>query len=345
MKISLCMIVKDEEEVLERCLKSALPLADEIIVADTGSRDGTKALAEKFGAQVYDFAWRDDFAAARNFAFSKGTGDYLMWLDADDVIAEEADPAGLRERLEREAPDIVMCPYRIGGEGGTVFLRERFLKRSEHFVWQGRVHECIAPHGKRIDDPFTVIHLGSAKPRGDRNLRIYRKWAQEEKLGGRDLFYFGRELFYNGFYGEAVRTLEEMLEGDGWYVNKIEACKILSLCRGALKDRNGERLALLRSFLYGEPRASVLCALGRSFCQENRLREGAFWYEGALACRDHTAEGDFEEPSCRALVPCLGLVFCYYRLGEREKAAEYHRKTEALAPCHPSVRYNRRFFE
>lgn len=87
--ISLCMIVKNEEDVLERCLRSAEGVADEIIIADTGSTDQTKEIARRCGAKVYDFVWKDDFAAARNFAFSKATCDYLFWLDADDVVPEQ----------------------------------------------------------------------------------------------------------------------------------------------------------------------------------------------------------------------------------------------------------------
>ena len=72
--ISLCMIVKDEEAVLKRCLESAKEIADEMIVVDTGSRDQTREIAEKEGARVYQFPWIDDFAAARNFPVTDGHG-------------------------------------------------------------------------------------------------------------------------------------------------------------------------------------------------------------------------------------------------------------------------------
>ena len=87
---SLCMIVKNEEDVLERCLNSVRELVDEIIIVDTGSEDGTKQTAERFTDQIYDFQWGDDFAAARNFSFARASGDYLMWMDADDVLPESS---------------------------------------------------------------------------------------------------------------------------------------------------------------------------------------------------------------------------------------------------------------
>ena len=86
VKISLCMIVRDEEHVLERCLESIADVVDEIVIVDTGSVDKTKEIAAKFTDRIYDFPWVDDFAAARNFAFSKGMGEYLMWMDADDIF-------------------------------------------------------------------------------------------------------------------------------------------------------------------------------------------------------------------------------------------------------------------
>ena len=86
--VSLCMIVRNEEQVLGRCLSCVKDFADEIIIVDTGSTDKTKEIASLFTDQIYDFPWIDDFAAARNFAFQKGAGDYLFWLDADDVITE-----------------------------------------------------------------------------------------------------------------------------------------------------------------------------------------------------------------------------------------------------------------
>ncbi len=86
--ISLCMIVKNEEDVLRRCLQSAVDFVDEIIIVDTGSADSTKEIAKEFTDKVYDFEWVNDFSAARNEAFSKATMDYQMWLDADDVVPE-----------------------------------------------------------------------------------------------------------------------------------------------------------------------------------------------------------------------------------------------------------------
>ena len=99
--ISLCMIVRDEEDVLGRCLESVYDLVDEIVIVDTGSQDGTKEIAAAYTERIFDFTWIDDFAAARNAAFAKASCAYCMWLDADDVLlaADQIGRASCRERV------------------------------------------------------------------------------------------------------------------------------------------------------------------------------------------------------------------------------------------------------
>ena len=343
MKLSVCMIVKDEEAVLARCLESVKEAADEIVIADTGSTDGTRAIAERYTDAVYDFPWADDFAAARNFSFGKATGDYLMWLDADDVIEPAMLPRliALKEKTARENADMVLCKYR---SGRYEYFRERILKRGKGFRWTGRVHECIPPCGKVFYDGFTVTHCQSPKPHGTRNLHIYQKWRAEETLGGRDLFYYGRELFYNKLYTEAEAVLKEMLSGDGWYVNKIEACKVLAACRAATGRKEEALSALLQSFSYGMPRGGVCCEIGRIFRAAGRHREAVCWYEAALACPSYAAEGDFDDADARTLFPLIGLTCSRWALGEREKSLACHRRAAVLSPSHPAVVHNEAFF-
>ena len=94
MRMSLCMIVRQEEKALARCLEGIADAVEEIVIVDMGSTDRTKEIARQFTDKIYDFPWMDDFAAARNFAFSKGTGEYLLWMDAEDIL-----PLGEKEKL------------------------------------------------------------------------------------------------------------------------------------------------------------------------------------------------------------------------------------------------------
>src|SRR6266567_7870567 len=86
MSVSLCLMVRNEEAKLATCLQSAIDLVHETIVLDTGSTDGTRELATKLGARVFDFPWCDDFAAGRNECIRHATGDFIFWMDADERI-------------------------------------------------------------------------------------------------------------------------------------------------------------------------------------------------------------------------------------------------------------------
>ena len=169
VSISLCMIVRNEEKVLGRCLACVQGFADEIIIVDTGSTDRTKEIAFSFTDKVYDFKWKDDFAAARNFAFSKGTGDYLFWLDADDVLlsSDRQKLLALKAELDGTA-DVVMLPYHTGfdEQGRPTFFcyRERLLKTSAHFRWQGAVHECIPVRRRGGDTPQAAVRVLRPQP-------------------------------------------------------------------------------------------------------------------------------------------------------------------------------------
>lgn len=85
--ISLCMIVKNEEQCLERCLASVNDVVDEIIIVDTGSTDATVEIAKKYSAKIFHFKWRDDFSAARNFSLSKASKEWILVLDADEFLS------------------------------------------------------------------------------------------------------------------------------------------------------------------------------------------------------------------------------------------------------------------
>lgn len=105
ISISLCMIVKNEERILDRCLSCIADLVDEIIIVDTGSSDRTREIAEGYTDKIYDFAWTDDFSAARNFAFSKATKDYIYSADADEVV-DETNRERIRVLKETLLPEI-----------------------------------------------------------------------------------------------------------------------------------------------------------------------------------------------------------------------------------------------
>ena len=175
VRVSLTMIVRNEEKNLPACLGSAKGLFDEIVVVDTGSTDRTQEIARDFGAKVFEFAWINDFAAARNAAFSHATGDYAFWLDADDVLdGHQCD--NLRRLLDGLRPGdesayVVRCacdPEPRGG-GQTVVDHIRLFPLRQDVRWTYRVHEQILPALRRANisvrwSDVVVRHTGYTDP-------------------------------------------------------------------------------------------------------------------------------------------------------------------------------------
>ena len=349
--ISLCMIVKNEEEVLERCLDSAKALFDEIIVVDTGSSDATKQIAGNYTTHVHDFAWIDHFAAARNFAFSKGTCDYLMWLDADDIILPEDAEAFLKCKAEWDpAVDTAMLKYNIAfdeqGKPTFSYYRERILRNEPRAKWEGAVHEVIAPFGKILHLPIAVTHRRKHKTDPKRNLHLFERLiARGETLGPREQFYYARELYYNARYKEAVEVFERFLsERRGWVENNIEACRVLSQCLQAIGRTDDALQALMRSFQYDAPRAELCCEIGYIHFVRQEYESAIHWYQAALLCRRKETSGAFTLEDCYGYLPHLQLCVCYDRLGQREQAMAHNEKAGQLRPQSAAYLHNIKYF-
>jgi tetratricopeptide (TPR) repeat protein len=148
LTLSLCMIVKDEEAMLGRCLEAVRGGVDEIVVVDTGSSDATVQIAESFGARVLHHAWDGDFSAARNASFEAATGDWVMYLDADEVlVAEDVERLrALTGRTWREGFYLVETNHTGDLEDGTAITHDalRVFRNRPEYRFEGRIHEQIA---------------------------------------------------------------------------------------------------------------------------------------------------------------------------------------------------------
>ena len=345
--ISLCMIVRDEEDVLARCLDSVREAVNEIIIVDTGSQDLTKEIAGRYTDKIYDFKWCDDFSTARNFAFSKGRMEYLMWLDADDVLPEPSLRAllDLKEKLEPQV-SVVMMPYHVSfdeqGRPSFVYERERLMKNGAGFYWKGAVHEAISPHGIVLHSDIVIEHRKLKQGDPDRNLRIYeRQLASGTEMGPRECFYYARELFYHGRYKEAIDQFAYFLTlPDSWLENRLDAYRMIAACYDIM-DRPDEALrALLASLSEVEPRAEICCDIGRHFMERKEYRTAAFWYETAASRKASIQNGAFVNRDCYDYIPYMQLCVCYYWLGDIQQAKKYHRLAAETKPEDAAVKYN-----
>lgn len=349
--ISLCMIVKNEEENLPRCLNSIQDLVDEIVIVDTGSTDTTKEIAQRYTNQVFDFVWQDDFSAARNYAFSKGTMEYCMWMDADDVLDPESRKAFqlLKETLSTET-DVVMMRYHTAfdetGKPAFTYYRERIIRQGSGYRWEGAIHEAIAPAGNVVYSEAAIIHRKTGLGDPDRNLRIFEGLLRQGKnLSPREQFYYARELTYHGRDEEAAAVFEDFLSGGrGWVENNIEACRNLASCYDRIGQPEKAFFTNLKSFRYAPPRAEICCDLGRFFENTGEYATAAYWYHTALHCKRDDRSGGFVLPDCYDYIPLIQLCVCSYQIGDVEKAEAYNEMAGKIKPKAPAFQFNKAFF-
>lgn len=346
MTLSVCLIVRDEEQVLPRCLTCVKKFADEIVVVDTGSSDGTISAARQFTQNIYEFEWIDDFSAARNFAISKATCDYVMWLDADDVITDE-NCARIRGLVDSGGFDMAFLTYAAAFEGETptfVYKRERIFLRSANYRFSGAVHEAVTPRGKIIYSDARIDHRKVKNGDPMRNLRIYQNLiARGISLSEREKFYYGRELYFNKMYREAAAVLEDFLQGNGWSENKIEASVNLYHCYTALGDEGKGMSSLLKALLADTPRPQICCIIGEYFMKKGATDAAIYWYKNAICRKENVNSGGFVNLDYSGFIPCLQLCVLYDRLGDFRKANVYNELAGRIKPHDECYLHNRRY--
>lgn len=349
MTLSVCLIVKDEEKVLKRCLTCVKMFADEIVIVDTGSADNTVQIAREFTDKVFFFKWRDDFSAARNFAFDMATCELLMWLDADDVITHENCAKINALKNEFGDCDMAVLPYVAafdGDEPTFVYGRERIFRRDGGYRFSGEVHEAVDCRGKILYSDAAIYHKKENENEPLRNLRIFQKKISSGKpLEPREKFYYGRELLFNKMYNEAVAVLKDYLNGDGWYVNRAEACVNLYQAYMSLGEEQNALGALLQSFAICPPDSRVCCMLGEHFFKRGENAYAIYWYKAALAADDDEKCGGFIHEDFRAFIPYMQLCVLYDRSGEKRKAFECNAKAGAIKPHNENYLSNVEYFE
>lgn len=339
ISISLCMIVKNEELTLRRCLNSIKDIVDEIIIVDTGSEDKTKEIAKEFTSKVYDFKWCDDFSKARNYSFSKATKDYIMWLDADDVILEKdrTKLKYLKKTLNKNV-DIVMLKYDLNLDENNIpalsYYRERILKRENNYIWKSPIHEAIELRGNVLKEDISITHKKEKEYDPKRNLRIFEKMISENiSLDPRQTFYYARELYYNHEYEKAKKYFNEFLENkDGWIENKISACLDLYSLYTILGDTNNAVNSLLKSFTFDIPRAEICCNLANHFFDIKEYETAIYWYKEASTRIFDVSKGGFYIKDCYNFIPYIGLCVCYDKLKKYEIADYYNELAGKIKP-------------
>lgn len=345
--LSLALIARDEEKNINRLLDSVEGCFDEIVLVDTGSVDKTKEIAESRGCKVYDFEWIQDFSKARNFAFSKTTSEYVMWLDLDDVLHNRE---GFLEwkKSAMQFADLFLNTYNYAikpdGTPAISFMRERVFKKSINPIWQYPLHEGIVMKpGWKIDYAcsWAVNHLRDAddlKKDKSRNITILEKLKKDGKLDIRLQFYYAKELFEAGRHEEAVLEFDKAIEAHDLQIHdRLLSYQYANYAAQAIadtiKDEFKEKKAqwydraikyALEGLKYDSSRAELFTSAGDCYIKMGNINKALPLYAAAKNCVS-AAQGPYAQPifqfsDCYGQMPSLQMAKIFLNTGRIEDA-------------------------
>lgn len=335
--ISLCMIVKNEEKILERCLDSVADLVDEIVIADTGSTDATREIARRYTEKVYDFPWTDDFSAARNFVFSRATQEYIYSADADEVLSPENRERFrlLKETLLPEV-EIVQMKYANQLQFNTVYnydeeYRPKLFKRKRNFVWEAPIHETVRLEPVIYDSDIVITHL-PGESHAKRDLANFQKhWRQGYRLPKRLLGMYARELLIAGdeedFAQAAPVFLEAAADNERDGEEMAQSCCVAARAARLAGDAVGF-FKYTSKVIAEEACSEICCEMGHFYEGLSDWEEAAIWYYNAVyETRPILALQSGGKESLE------GLIRCYEALGCPEQADIYREELRGREGC------------
>ncbi len=310
--ISMCMIVRDEEPYLDRCLESFAGVYDELIVVDTGSVDRTVDIALEHGARVKHFEWCDDFGAARNFSCNFARGEWIFTPDGDEYLR----PSGMAEKVVgmlRGAPDhldklLVEQRTLVDGEVAISVMVDRIFRNRDDLKWKYRIHEVIETEADRtaMTRDFYFLHDCALKRREDMRVSKEREGMYIRALSldiedhpddPRPMFYLAGTLYGAERHEEALEAYERYFElSQGQEPERrAVAFRDAAVASGALKDHLRQRAYLFRSLENDWRAVETYLALAELAIDRRNADEAAHWLEvsinhGRPSPKERTAE-------------------------------------------------------
>ena len=343
-KLSLCMIVKNEEKTLPVCLESVKAIIDEIIIIDTGSTDKTVEIAQLYGAKVYSFGWIDDFSAARNESLRYASGDWILYLDADERVTPE-NAAKIRGVIKNPDITAVNIIEHIPQEKGNLFKTTasdycRLFRNDPRIRFSGRVHEQILPAvnaigGNVLKSSIRIDHWGYAVSETKRTERARRNLSLLLKDVGDNpddpFVWFNIGLAYKtlGNTEEAINALTKAVElPDDTMKHTIRSSAytaLAQLCFARDNLESAENYALQALTLEKSNLLAQYILAGTAFQKEHykeaetTLRTIATLAEaGALSVEINRAQLYFD------------IGNCLFKLQQYSEAANVYKKAAAL---------------
>ena len=344
-KLSLAMIVKDEQDSIALILEDASSFCDELVVIDTGSTDNTVQIALDHGATVHFFEWEDDFAKARNFAFSKCQGDWIIWLDADDRVPPASQQAFRRikaELLPQRGTDIVLVPYQLAFDNArnicvATINRERIIRRGCGLKWIGEIHEHIPVPIERavISADAWVEHRPSAEEydrRRTRNLEFLARARANGDNSARTTFYFANECLRNELWDEALAAYYSFLPRALSDTERYTALYRMADCARALGNNRQYVEFLLQAIGTDSSRAEAFVKLGVFYYEQEQWSRAIAFFAAAQVLNRPIDDVSLVLDGAYSWLPEDFLAICLSELGRHKEAFDH---TVRILPSHP----------
>ena len=342
-KISVCIITKNEEENIKKCLTCLKPYPFELIVVDTGSTDGTREVAEELADRVYDFTWINDFSAARNFAASKARNEWILVIDSDEFL-ETVDLDELYVTTESYPSSIgnIILKNQLCPDDATQFYRSRLdrLYNKYYYKFKGTIHEQLTPTGNHKHSFFytslTVYHTGYAlteeenRNKATRNLNLLLSDLEQNGATAYTCFQIGQSYKALKDYTNALEYYDMGLSFDidtnlGYVQTMVES---YGYCLLELKQIEQ---ALLLQNIYDEfnKRADFVFLMGHIYMNAGMFQAAIDEFKKATTMENYATMGTnsyLAWYNAGVIYEVLGntceALKCYKECGTYEKAQE-----------------------
>lgn len=344
--VSLCMIVKNDEAVIERCLKSVTDLVDEVIIVDLQSTDRTRELASTFTKNIYSYEADHHENDALSYLFELATKQYILFLNPNDILFENDRKqfVQLKKSINSNIDGISMKLLTNLNESSQIMITRLIRRNSSYSFSDESSDQHIIVTGKVIDSDLAIHYLPYTNDPIN-NIKIFKKMMEETVVfSPRDLFYYAKELSEHQQYDKAIQYFLKFLRHKQPYnEHNILACYYLADNYHHLNLFELEKKWLLHSLQYEKPQPETCCRIGYSFLVNNNYDSAIYWYEEAASNKDAEQLSSVQY-SYSTWLPHLQLAVCYDRIGKYQLANEHNELAYSYHPTHASILSNRQYF-
>lgn len=340
------MIVKNDEAVIERCLKSVSDLVDEVIIVDLGSTDRTRELASTFTQNIYSFEADQHEKDALSYLFELSTKQFILFLTPNDILFENESKkfVQLKKSINSNIDGISMKLLTNLNESNPK-MTTRLVRRNSSYSISGESKDFQINVTGVVIDSDLVIHSLPYTNDPNHNLKIIEKMIDENiDFSPRDLFYYAKELSENHQYDKSIQYFLKFLRQKQPYSeHNILACYYLADNYHHLHLFELEKNWLLHSLQFEKPQPETCCRIGYYFLENNNYDSAIFWYEEATSYKNKEQLSNIQY-SYSTWMPHLQLAVCYDRIGKHQLANEHNELAYSYHPTHASILSNRQYF-